>query len=264
LENMRRPKLTLTLVGADRDQGTVRLGDFRKFCDSLTVSLRRVETKFPEGLTRSLRYRIVGLGLGSATLTVEPIPPRRGRDFGPDVIQLFAQTVSSLQSGTTVDPRLNNDDLLVFRRLAAPVTRGAKEIRIADTKVTSRFIANIDEVIGKAIPSEGAVKGRLERLNLHNRLEFVIYPPVPGYSIRCVFRDDLYDTICAAIRKTVTVYGTLHFRPEKPFPEWVQVSQIEIHRPDAQLPTLRELRGAWKGSTNGMKAVEFIQANRDE
>ncbi len=261
---MLRPKLTITLVGSPEDHGDVELADFRRFCDSLTVCLRHVEAKFAEGATTRLRYRIVDLSKGSASLTLEPIRPSRGPDPGDGVIELLSRTVGNLQSGTPIDPRFGKDDLEAFRRLAAPINGRVREIRIAKTKITSRFIANIDELIGSTVSSQGSVKGRLERLNVHNKLECVIYPPMPGYSIRCIFTDDLYDAIYGAVRKNVTVYGTLHFRPARPFPDWVQVMSIEVHPPDETLPKLADLRGTWKGSTGGLGAIDFIQANRDE
>jgi hypothetical protein len=263
-DTMPRRNLTAILVGADEDQGDVRLADFCDFCGSLTRCLRRVETKFADGVTTRLRYRIVNLARSSASLTVEPIAPAQGRDFGPDVLDLFTETIRNLQGGKTVDPRFANDDLEAFRTLARPIHRQVREIRIADTKVTTRFIANIDELIGALVPSAGSVKGRLERLNLHNRCEFVIYPPISGYSVRCTFTDDLFDKIHEAIRRNVTVYGTLHFRPGRPFPDQVEVKSIEIHPPDEELPKLADLRGTWKGSTGDLGVVDSIQANRDE
>ena len=166
---MSRPKLTVTLVGSEQDQGDLQLADFRKFCDSLTVCLRRVESKFPAGATTRLKYRIVNLSRGSASLTLEPIPPAKGNDFGPDVIDLFSKTIAGLQAAKQVDPRLTNDDLLAFRALADPIHRHVREMKIGNTKVTSRFTANIDELLGMAIPSEGSVKGRLERLRSEER-----------------------------------------------------------------------------------------------
>ncbi len=258
------PMLTITLVGADDDHGNVQLADFREFCDSLTRCLRRVETKFPDGIKTRLRYRIVGLSHGSASLSVEPIPPKRGKDFGPDVIALFSKTVRNLQSGKSIDARLANDDLEAFRTLAKPIHRAVKEIRIADVKLTARFVANIDDLVGSLIPSEGSVKGILEKLNLHNRSEFFIYPPIPGYSVKCIFPEDLFETVTKAIRRNVTVYGTLHFRPERPFPDSATVKSIETHPADDRLPKLTDLRGTWKGCIGGLSPVDFIEANRDE
>jgi len=261
---MRRPKLTITLVGSDEDDGSVQLDDFRRFCDGLTTCLRHVESKVSDAQAARLRYRIVDLHSGSASLTVEPIRPAKGRDLGPDVIDLFSKTVVSIQAGKPVDPRLNSTDLGAFRRLAEPINRRVKEVKIAGTKLTTRFIANIDELVGTTIPSEGSVKGRLERLNVHNRFEFVIYPPIPGYSVRCVFRDDLFAQIHQAICKNVTVNGSLHYRAGTPFPDWVQVKSIEVHPPDEKLPKLGDLRGSWKGCLEDKSAVELIEANRDE
>ena len=257
-------RLTITLVGSDQDEGNVQLSDFRRFCDSLTSCLLRIESKLSEPATAKLRYRIIDLSSGSASLTLEPIRPPKGSDIGQDVINLFSKTVLSIQAGKTVDPRLNNDDLWAFRRLADPLNRKIKEIKIASTRVTSRFIANIDELVGTTIPSEGSVKGRLERLNVHNRFEFVIYPPIPGYSVTCIFRDDLYEQIHQAVRRNVSVSGTLHFRPGRPFPDRVQVKSIEVHPPDDKLPKLADLKGMWKGSIGDQDTVAFVQAKRDE
>jgi hypothetical protein len=148
--------------------------------------------------------------------------------------------------------------------LAKPIHRAVKEVRIADTKLTARFVANIDDLVGSLIPSEGTVKGILEKLTLHSRSEFFIYPPIAGYSVKCIVPEDLFEMITKAIGRNVTVYGTLHFRPELPFPDSVTVKSIEMHPADHQLPRLADLRGTWKGCTGGLGPVDFIEANRDE
>ncbi len=117
----------------------MQLGDFRRFCDSLTTCLRRVENKLPDGTAAGLRYRIVDLSSGSASLTLEPIRPAKGRDRGPEAIDLFSKTVVRIQAGRPVDPCFNNDDLLAFRLLADPINRKVKEIKIANTQVDFTF-----------------------------------------------------------------------------------------------------------------------------
>src|SRR5260370_42563342 len=93
---------------------------------------------------------------------------------------------------------------------------------------------------GKVIPltSVGTVKGRLERLNLHNRNEFVIYPPVPGVQVTCLFPEELFSQVQAAIKQNITVSGRLVFRPGSAFPERVHVRRIEIHPAAEKLPQL--------------------------
>src|SRR5262249_9323233 len=104
---------------------------------------------------------------------------------------------------------------------------------------------------GKIAPltSVGTVKGRLERLNVHNRQEFIIYPPIAGVHVRCLFPEDLFSLVQAAIKQNITVSGTLVFRPESAFPERVHVRSIDIHPADEELPKLAALRGLCPGAT---------------
>src|SRR5713101_4143870 len=86
------------------------------------------------------------------------------------------------------------------------------------------------------LTSVGTVKGRLERLNLHNRQEFIIYPPIPGVHVTCLFPEELFSQVQAAIKQNITVSGRLVFRPGSAFPERVHVRSIEIHPADEKLP----------------------------
>lgn len=254
-----RQTMTVKLLGAPDDDGAVQFGDFREFCDNLSACLRRVEFV---ALGHKLRYRIAELRSGSAELTLAPIAGANGG--GEVVFALFGDTVKALQLGQPVDRRFDGDDLQAFRKLGEPLTKRARAVWLAGTSVTTQFIANIDRIIGAAIPSEGSVKGSLERLNLHNRNEFVLYTPIGGHSVICSFPDEQFDRVREAIRRNVTVSGTLYFYPDTPYPHRVHVRDIEIHPPDDQLPTLKQLAGAWPDATGSLSAVDFLRARRDE
>jgi hypothetical protein len=109
----------------------------------------------------------------------------------------------------------------------------------------------------------GAVKGRLERLNLHDHNEFTLYPPIPGYSITCEFPEELFDKVHLAIRRSVTVYGKLTFKQKGPYPERVVVHSLEIHPVDSELPSLQSLRGLLLDPTNGVKTADLNGASRN-
>ena len=256
-------KLTVDLVGADEDHGDVQLVDFRAFCESLEGCLRRVEDVVSAD-SPHLRYLIDDLKKGSANFTIVAARPRHGPDRRSEVIRVFATTINRLESGDAVDPRWTAEALKAFRRLAEPITKRLKRISIGGTRVTTSYIANIDRILGEEIPSEGSVKGRLEKLNLHNANEFMIYPPIEGYAVKCVFPEDLFELVHGGIRKTVTVFGTLYHRPDSPFPEMVLVKNIEIHKPDSELPRLSDMKGTWENSFGGMTPVQFLQSIRHE
>jgi hypothetical protein len=258
---MPQPKLTVKLSGGKEDAGTVLFGDFRDFCGSLALCLRKVEGVVARDA--KLRYRILDLKSGSIAMTLEPETAEDGQ-IAAEVVKLFAETVYKLEVGEPIDPRFTRDDLQAFRRLAEPLNRRLSEVRVADTDITSQFIANVDKIIGASIPSDGSVSGRLERLNLHNRNEFALYLPIGGFVVTCIFPEQLLSQVIAAIRQTVTVHGTLFFRPDSPFPDRVHVRSMEIHPPDEDLPTLGELRGLLKGSLGDQTSVEFVHSIRDE
>ncbi|MCX7428504.1 MAG: hypothetical protein NTW96_23120 [Planctomycetia bacterium] len=256
-------RISVRLVGADEDDGIVRFDDFRNFCDSLAACLRKSEELLTSGPTR-IRYRIVGLENASAAVTLEAIAPTNGRDPRPEVLGLFRETVVNLQSGRPVDSRIGRDVLAAYRELISPLHRRTKEVWVDSSCLTTQYGASIDEILGSSIPSEGSVRGVLERVNVHNRNEFVLYPPLPGYSVSCSFPDSMLEQVRRAIKSNVTVWGRLHFQPDAPFPHQVHASRMEIHPPDDELPTFSDLRGTAKECTGTLTSVAFVRAVRDE
>jgi hypothetical protein len=257
------PSLPVKLSGADSLGGSVLFADFREFCEALTSCLRVVENVVSR--KSKIRYLISDMRTGSPlTMTLAPLPPRKGQDVREEVLGLFVETVGGLEEGGVIDPRFTKEDLRTFRRLAEPLGRRLAGVEIASRRITTNFLANVDVLIGASIPSEGSVSGRLERLNLHEKKEFALYPPIEGFVVVCVFPDELTDKVIAAINRTVTVHGRLIFRPDSPFPERVQVRSLEIHPSDDELPRLSELRGLLRGGIGNQTAVEFLNTIRDE
>lgn len=258
----KKQEILIELVGIASDAGMVRFSDFNKFCRSLSNCLRNVAEIVD---AKNTQYRITKLEASSATIVLEPFGPDAADGKPEMVAELFRATVSNLQGGQDVDQRFNKDDLRTFRELVEPVNQNRlSSVRIDGTVLTYSFDATIDRIIGTTIPSEGTVTGRLEGLLLHDTREFYLYPPITGYRIRCQFEESLYEDVYGAMRKTVTVSGTLHFRPGKPFPDVVQAKKIDVHPADDDLPTLAELRGISPECTGPMTAVAFVRALRDE
>lgn len=257
------PSLTLRLVGTVADGGAVLLHDFRQYIDTLEGCLRRVEERTTG--QHSLRHLITDLQVSSAVMELQPAPPRRGKaDYGREVYETFSETVRTLEEGGRVDPRLRNEDLKAFRELAAPIFQGRRRVELAGVELTTRYLSTIDGILSGETQALGTVKGRIERLNVHGRHEFTLYPPTAGFGVQCVFPDHLFPVVNGAVKRSVTVTGLLTYRGDSPFPERVRVDEVEVHPPDVDLPTLRSLRGLMPDATGGRSAVEFVQAIRDE
>lgn len=253
--------LTFKLEGKEKDAGAVLFSDFRQFLDDVAECLERIARRVAD---QKVRHRIADLKAASATVRLEALSPNGDQAAARAVYDTFSRTVIALESSGNVDQRLKADDLKSFRKLAEPVLRGEQRVEIAGTKLTTRFVANIDVMLGKAVRSKGTVKGRLEKLNVHKRSEFTLYPPIGKHSITCVFPEALFETVQRAIKQSVTVSGLLTFRGDSPYPERVRVDSIDIHPPDEALPTLSSLRGLLPSATSGKSSVEFVEALRDE
>jgi hypothetical protein len=258
---MTNPIIDARLVGSDEDAGHVQYADFLRFFGVMSTCLKRAEAAVTSQNAR-IHYRIVRLRDSSAALCLEAIRPRTGEDNRAAVLNLFKKTVADIQAGEKVDMRLSAEALEDFRELyKAP--KKTKEIWIDGKQITSRYLANIDEILKSAFASEGSVTGVLERLNVHNKNEFVLYPPIWG-AVTCTFPDEIFEQVRAAIKRSVTVYGTLMYPPDRAYPTKVHVKELEVHPPDDQLPALGDLRGSFRGCFGDKTTSEFIRAIRDE
>ena len=118
-------------------------------------------------------------------------------------------------------------------------------------------------LVGPTLWSEGSVTGVVERLNVHDKNEFYLYPPLRE-AVVCTFPEDMFEQVRAAIKRNVTVNGTLSYASDNAFPTKVRVKSLEVHPPNDQLPTMRDLSGSFKDAFGGKTAVEFLRTIRDE
>lgn len=261
------PQVHVRLEGAPKDKGLVRLGDFSRLCDNLRKCFKEIELSITEEEKTRADYRIVGLECSSAAIAVEPAPSRNGRDVGTEVIVAFREAVDDLESGEPVDQRLSYRAIESLRDLYKPIWQKPNEerlgLRVDRTAVTSRFMANVEKLLETPLKSEGTVSGLLGRVNVHNTWEFALYPPIGGFHVTFTFDEVQLPEVRAALKRNVTVSGTLYYRPETPFPIRGKLRSIEVH-PDAEaLPRLSDKRGIARQSLKGIDSVRAVRAIRD-
>jgi hypothetical protein len=258
---MATKNLTVELIGDQANGGDIGLVDLRDYLANLANCLKLVEEKIPFG--SRLDYRIVGLRHGSAVMRIHPVGKEGDTKKGPKVLGLFTNTIKALEAGIKVDRRINGPDLLAFKKLAQPLSGRLTAVRFNKKKITPQFTAHIDQILGSAILSEGSVRGKVEKLNLHNRNEFTLYPII-GRPVACTFPPELYGKVLEALKSSATVYGRLTYFLASPFPDKASVFRIEVNAPDDSLPRLSEMRGVFKDRLGGRTAVEFVRAIRNE
>lgn len=255
-----KSQLTFRIVG--EGDGFVEFEDFVVFCDAIQKCLRVAE-ETAVGRAGGVRYRVVDLKCSSAVIKLES-RAKRDADAGRKTIASFRNTVDALNRGH-VDPRMRTDALETFRSLADPLRKHASRVIIGRTVLSQQYVATISRVLDEVTSYDGSVSGLLERINVHNnKNEFVIYPPVANRQVPCLFHDELLPDVRRAIKRNVTVFGTVFYRPGSPLPSRVHARAIEIHPSDEELPDLHDLRDLGPWDTGGLSAVEFVRALRDE
>ncbi|MBX3436657.1 MAG: hypothetical protein KF861_04140 [Planctomycetaceae bacterium] len=259
-------QVTVRIVGEDSDRGLVRLEHFTSFCDSLRRCLRSLEHDLTHSKPRT-QYRIVDLRSESASITLEPVPSNGRSNVGREVVSVFKKTVRGLQSRSirrpNIDERIEIDTLQAFRKLYDPFLKAPpdshRRLRIDDVDIDVTFVANIQSLTVTPIKSLGSVSGRLEKLDIHNKRKFVIWPALHNARIICDFPDNLMSRVCNGIGQRVTVYGMLYYQREKPYPIRADVRDLEVLVDDDQLPTLSELRGSLKQATEPVASVRTMR-----
>jgi DNA-binding XRE family transcriptional regulator len=261
-------ELKLKLEGPTEMNGFVDFEDFAKFCEAIAKCLKRsaILTGISGG---EISFRVTDLKCASTAVTVRAFQNKKNKsgknkDSRKEVLGFFRTTINGIEKGK-IDPSLSRQDLELFREISSPLQKNVRKVKIGNQNITSRFASNIDsKLIGEGITSVGSVSGMLERVNVHERSEFVLYQPVTNSQITCAFSESLLDDVRAALKSQVTAYGTLFFKQGELIPHRVAVVKLISHPSDDELPTLHDLRklGGW--DTGGKIAIDFIRDLREE
>jgi len=257
-------KISLKLIGDDVLDGHASLTEFRQVVLGLERCLRVLE-RVVAGKSGLVQYPVVDLAVASASIVVQPIAARKTDATARTVARLFDATVRALEKGKPVDERLSLRDLRAFRRLTSPLQMGASRVEVNGHAVTLRLNESIEQLEGTTYVQHGAIRGRIEAVNLHEKRRFLLYPAVGGICVPCRFEESLRDRVRAALDRQVTVTGSLQFREKRPWPERVnEVTRLEVHERDEELPKLRDLLGFAPDMTGELSTADFMRSIRDE
>lgn len=257
---MAHATLTFRLVGPQQDDGMVRLGDFASTLENLHLALRQVERSVLRRSPQAI-YRVSDLKVGSAEATIEEVSED---DALGSPLVVFTETMLKLNRGEEIDQRVDWMVLQRMDRLYQPVVSGrAARLEFAGERLNPQFRHTIRKLLEGGTVSMGSVTGRLERVNVHDRSEFLLYTPVGTAYVRCRFPSRLLDDVRKAIKRNVTVHGSLRSMRGRDVTMFAEVERLEIHPDDHELPTLASLRGVAARYRPRRGVVAAIRALRD-
>jgi hypothetical protein len=268
-ESEKSKRITIILKGSDADAGDVRLSEFLEQLEAIREALKQTERVVSGRSDQHIYYKIVELSHSSPSRVVlEPVYPidralRKGLSIVPDAL---TSSIRILQSGRKPPARADLAMLESYKSLGA--SKNLKEMTISSSpqKVVSidqGFSERVERAIGPDIFAAGSVSGRLERVNLHNTRSFDIFPPVGPPRIRCNFEEADRAKVKDALDNFVTIKGRLRYKTWDKHPHAIDVKVIDIHEPDAELPTMDDLRGIAPDATGGLSSEDFVRTVRE-
>lgn len=259
--------ITLVIEGLPEDDGQMRLPAFLSQLQNLSATINRLDRDANGGKPASY-FRVAALSYNSpyrVTLDPHPIPGRP--PTGPIVIESLTRISVALESG---DDLLDLDAELLedIRNLARPVGVSVKSATLLfnDSRIdlTPHVVSRVDAALAVEEECEGFLQGNLEQINIHlGANTFQIFPDVGPKKVTCHFPARLYDDAIFAVGRRVDVFGTLRYRARTSFPHQIEVTSIDAHPPESELPDWDDLRGRAPDATGSLSSEAFVRELRD-
>jgi hypothetical protein len=264
-------EITIELEGIPEDGGDVRLGEFIEELNAIRSALRLTERQVVRSDAQAVDYKIVNLSHSSpATVTIgmtsrDPVykdTPRR-------ISRRFTSSLRLVRQGHRYASRLDTRTLEAFQGITAPTKKHIARLKVTGERnhsvhIDQQFERSLARLLEGDESERDEIIGRIERVDIHGKNQFDMYPIIGSPRIRCTAPGRLQKAIFAAIGRTVAVDGWALYRKDSPFPYAMKVEAVgEPMAGDDELPTMADLRGIAPDATGGEKPEDFIRELRD-
>ncbi len=263
--------ITIQLEGALGDNGDVRLSDFLEELSAIKNALRQTERVVIKSDEHAVDYRIVKLSQSSparVTLRVaarDPIYNHAPRK----ITRRFNTSLRMVRRGHRFAALLDSRTLEAFQAMNAPTKKNLGSVTVIDEReqqvvvIDQQFERGLNRLLDGDERERDEIVGKLERLDIHNKTQFDIYPIIGATRIRCTASKSLHKKIVASIGQWVTVDGWAIYRKDSPFPHAMKVEDIFPRKGDEELPLMTSLHGIAPDATEGKSPEDFIRDLRD-
>lgn len=229
----------------------VRLDDFLNFLFVLQKVLNATDRTVSHSDEPTTYYRVADLSHSSpATVILRAQKREADLDMRTAVLTTFVGGMSTILAGS-VPSGWGTSLLLDFREMGDYVNGHIRAVHFAHAKkevlVSATFNEKIEAIVGPDRREQGTVSGMVDIVHAHRRPFFWLYPQTGQERIKCYFPQHLLAKVGGAIRRFVTVEGTLRFKAGMLKPYAVTVRDIDPHERDVDLPSLASLRGIASG-----------------
>ncbi len=262
--------ITVELEGDEATGGDLQLGQFIEELNAIRNALRQTERIVLRREENAVRYRVTGLSHSSPAKVTIGISSREPAyvNMPRRISRQFTYSLAIVRRRHRYAERLDVKSLEAFKAIAAPATKhGIRLVVSADQnraiRIDKEFDMRVTQLLIGDERERDELVGRVERVDIHNKNVFDIFPVIGPSRVRCSAPRRLQNKIVAAIDKTVLVEGWALYRKDAAFPYAMKVEDIHPRRPDDELPTMQSMHGIAPDATGGLSAEEFVRKLRD-
>ncbi len=227
---------------------------FRKAVNGLTAGKKK-----PERVT----WILVELEIGSALASVAPIGDSA---IGAATVARGLRIVKALEAGEGIPPDATSETLEGLRLLAEIGERAKLTTSISYNNVkvvmTHQTIEHARRLLEQPIFEDfGTVEGRLEMVNLHEKIECHVFDSFSGAKIPAEFKQAEVERLGRALGRRVELRGRI-FTTQKGRITRIVADELEIIE-DSNLPTIDEMAGFSPDFTGGIPSEKYVRSLRD-
>ncbi len=263
--------ITVELEGDAAAGGDLQLGQFIEELTAVRNALRQTERNVLRRDESTVRYRVTNLSHSSparVTITMSSREPVY-RDVPRRISRRFRWALNTVRRDHRYAERLDLRTLETFKAIAAPAVKHNIRVLVSTEReqninLDRAFDTRLTRLIAGDEREKDEIVGKVDRVDIHNKNTFDIYPVVGPKRVRCNAPKRLLDQVVASVGKYVSVEGVALYRKDAPFPYALKVEAIHPRRPDRELPTMQSLHGTMPNATDGLSAEDFVRKFRND
>jgi len=262
--------ITVQLEGDEEAGGDLQLSQFIEELTAIRNALRQTERVVLKREENAVRYKVTNLTHSSPAKVTIAISSREPayRDVPARISRRFASSLDVVRRNHRYAERLDLRTLETFKAIASPAIKNGIRVMVTTSlnrtvRLDRDFDISLTRLIAGDERERDELVGRVERVDIHNKNMFDIYPVIGPDRVRCNAPRRLQSAIVAAIGKTVSVEGVALYRKDSAFPYAMRVEAIHSRRTDDELPTMQSMHGLAPEATDGVSGEEFVRKLRN-
>ena len=248
--------------GKDGVPASLLVAQLRGFLRALV----QLDIQMSEDQRQTTRWVVVKASYNSPLTMTLASRPRRGRVANPDVTREFVRGVKALTQNSEEPANFTPGIMQTTKKLIEKAQKGGASLTIFDpdgvkVKPGVRAVKNINKLlIRKGYNEYTSIEGTLGTINVHNKLEFIVYDLLTDRGTTCKFSRERYDEARNALGERVAITGMATFNREDQ-PTTIDVEGIHVFVRQVDLPKFST--GEEINISGCLDSVEFIRRGRD-